>query len=272
METAGGDSQRHLLATGSTITNRGSAISTAMAIWTSLSSLTPAIHPGWTFGSTRVLRSAEDCPRFSLTARRSRPSGERTWQLGMRAVLSRRRQLRDVMLPIVMEVAACPWKRSALMMGVPPQRAMPSATSRAGTWNRCKEWSMPPKQSRSPIILGFNGAFLAGDRAAPERLELYAAMGRAAAESSSVPCGLIFNECPRDDWVLRAIEAGFNLVMLADPAAPYADYVARVAAIARLAHARGVAVEGELGELPYGAAADGGRSARGSLHRSGGRG
>ena len=111
--------------------------------------------------------------------------------------------------------------------------------------------------SDSPIILGFNGAFLAGDRAAPERLELYAAMGRAAAESSSVPCGLIFNECPRDDWVYRAIQVGFNLVMLADPAASYADYVARVAAIALAAHARGVAVEAELGELPYGAAADG---------------
>lgn len=111
--------------------------------------------------------------------------------------------------------------------------------------------------SGSPIILGFNGAFLAGDRRAPERLELYAAMGRAAAESSSVPCGLIFNECPRDDWVYRAIQVGFNLVMLADPAASHADYVGRVAAIVRAAHARGVAVEGELGELPYGATADG---------------
>jgi ketose-bisphosphate aldolase len=114
--------------------------------------------------------------------------------------------------------------------------------------------------SDSPIILGFNGAFLAGDRAAPERLELYAALGRAAAESSSVPFGLIFNECPRDDWVYKAIQAGFNLVMLADPAASANDYAARVAAIVRAAHARGVAVEGELGELPYGAAANGGDS------------
>ena len=114
------------------------------------------------------------------------------------------------------------------------------------------------EQTASPIILGFNGAFLSGERAAPERLALYAALGRAAAESSSVPCGLIFNECPRDDWVKKAIGAGFNLVMLADPAAPHADYVARVAEITRLAHARGIAVEGELGELPCGAAADGG--------------
>jgi ketose-bisphosphate aldolase len=110
------------------------------------------------------------------------------------------------------------------------------------------------EQTRSPIILGFNGSFLSGPRPAPERIALYAALGRAAAESSSVPCGLIFNECPRDDWVVAAIDAGFNLVMLADPEAPHADYVSRVAAITRQAHDKGIAVEGELGELPYGAA------------------
>jgi ketose-bisphosphate aldolase len=120
------------------------------------------------------------------------------------------------------------------------------------------------EQSDSPIIVGFNGAFLAHDRTAPERLELYAALGRAAASSASVPCGLIFNECPRDDWVLKAIRVGFNLVMLADPAALYEDYVARVAAIVRVAHAHGVAVEGELGELPCGAAVDGGRPVGGT--------
>lgn len=116
------------------------------------------------------------------------------------------------------------------------------------------------EQTASPIILGFNGAFLAADRSAPERLELYAAVGRAAAESARVPCGLIFNECPKDEWVLRAIGAGFNLVMLADPAASYGEYAARVAAITRAAHAQGVAVEAELGELPYGAIAGGAAS------------
>ncbi len=117
----------------------------------------------------------------------------------------------------------------------------------------------------SPIIVGFNGAFLSGPRANPERLELYAALGRAAAESSSVPCGLIFNECPRDDWVLKAIDAGFNLVMLAEPAAPHAEYVRRVATITRVAHERGVAVEGELGELPCGAATEGAAPAGGTV-------
>jgi ketose-bisphosphate aldolase len=120
------------------------------------------------------------------------------------------------------------------------------------------------EQTSSPIILGFNGAFLSGPRDLPERLLLYAALGRAAAESSSVPCALIFNECPRDDRVVEAIRAGFNMVMLADPDAPLADYIARVAAITSAAHAVGVAVEAELGELPCGSAGGDGPQRRGN--------
>ncbi len=106
------------------------------------------------------------------------------------------------------------------------------------------------EQTMSPVILGFNGGFLSGPRHATERLSWYAALGRAAAESATVPCGLIFNECPRDDWVRSAIAAGFNLVMLADPEASPEDLTSRVAALTRLAHDRGVAVEAEVGELP----------------------
>ncbi len=110
------------------------------------------------------------------------------------------------------------------------------------------------EETRSPIIIGFNGDFLSRpSREAAERLAWYAALGRAAAESASVPCGLIFNECPRDDWVRAAIAGGFNLVMLADPKAPAADYTRRIAELARSAHANGVAIEAELGELPCGA-------------------
>jgi ketose-bisphosphate aldolase len=120
------------------------------------------------------------------------------------------------------------------------------------------------EQSRAPIIIGFNGDFLSRtSRRAAERLAWYGALGRAAAESASVPCGLIFNECPNDDWVRLAAEVGFNLIMPADPAAPYDDYVRRVQAITRQAHGRGVAVEAELGELPCGA--DGGAAHGGAM-------
>jgi fructose/tagatose bisphosphate aldolase len=99
---------------------------------------------------------------------------------------------------------------------------------------------------RAPIIVGFNGEFLSHERrVVPEQLEWYAAVGRAAAESASVPCGLIFNECARDDWIRRAVDLGFNIVAVADPQAPPEQYVKRVAALAKHAHSRGVAVEAE---------------------------
>ena len=114
------------------------------------------------------------------------------------------------------------------------------------------------EQTQSPVIVGFNGEFLShGDRLAAERLALYGALGKAAAESSSVPCGFVFNECPDDSWVLAAVEAGFNLVMPADPSCSYDGYARRVKRIVAHAHDRQVAVEAELGQLPCGAAGRG---------------
>jgi ketose-bisphosphate aldolase len=115
------------------------------------------------------------------------------------------------------------------------------------------------EESRSPMIIGFNGEFMSSDkRTAKERIAWYGALGKAAAESAGVPCAFIFNECTRDAWVRQAITAGFNLVMPipAEGEAVEEDgpsYAARTRALVELAHAHGVAVEGELGELPFGA-------------------
>ena len=107
---------------------------------------------------------------------------------------------------------------------------------------------------RAPIIIGFNGDFLSRpERHAVERLSWYAALGLAAAQSAQVPCSFIFNECPNDEWVRAAAPAGFNLVMPADPAAPYEDYERRVKTITAHAHRHGAAVEAEIGTLPCGA-------------------
>ena len=109
------------------------------------------------------------------------------------------------------------------------------------------------ESTRSPTIIGFNGAFLSSkERQTQERLQWYAQLGRVAAETATVPCGLIFNECPLDDWVKAAATAGFNLVMPADLSAGLADYTHRVKAITAHAHRCGAAVEAELGELPCG--------------------
>lgn len=113
--------------------------------------------------------------------------------------------------------------------------------------------------TNSPVIIGFNGEFLTrAGRLAQERIEWYGALGRAAAESASVACGFIFNECPLDAPVRRAIKAGFNLVMpIPAPGETPADYVQRVRSIVQEAHAAGVAVEAELGELPVGTSGKG---------------
>jgi ketose-bisphosphate aldolase len=103
---------------------------------------------------------------------------------------------------------------------------------------------------RSPVILGFSGLYLTHpDRVAHDPLALYAALGRAACDDLSVPACLIFNECPRHERVIEAIERGFDLVMFADDALDRAARYAQVAAIVERAHAVGAAVEGEVAAL-----------------------
>jgi fructose/tagatose bisphosphate aldolase len=144
---------------------------------------------------------------------------------------------------------------------VPFRRLLADASRRGYALGYFESWNLESLQgvvdaaeeTRSPVILGFNGGFLSDrTRRSEERLSWYAALGRAAAESSSVPCGLLFNECPDDRRVRMAIDLGFNLIMPADPAASLPDYTARVARLVEYAQTRDVAVEAELGELPAG--------------------
>ena len=101
--------------------------------------------------------------------------------------------------------------------------------------------------TRSPVIIGFNGEWLAERQgASTQELRLYAALGKAAAMEADVPVGFIFNECPNDAWVEQAISAGFNLVMPADPEAPLDEYTKRVKRLASLAHSHQVAVEADF--------------------------
>jgi fructose/tagatose bisphosphate aldolase len=103
------------------------------------------------------------------------------------------------------------------------------------------------EQTRSPMIIGFNGEFLSQRAGAtPEELALYGTVGRAVAAKATVPCGFIFNECSKVPWLERAITAGFNLVMPADAGGPPGDYTGRVKRLTALAHAQGVAVEAEV--------------------------
>jgi ketose-bisphosphate aldolase len=103
---------------------------------------------------------------------------------------------------------------------------------------------------KSPVILGF-GCMMA-DRNWLDQggVEALGAMGRVVAERARVPVALLLNETQTLDQSLRGIESGFNAVMLDTSAWGWDDAVTQVGELAREAHARGVAVEGELGRLP----------------------
>jgi ketose-bisphosphate aldolase len=99
---------------------------------------------------------------------------------------------------------------------------------------------------QSPVILGFGCLLL--DQAWLENggIEIVGSLGRVVAERSRVPVSLLLNEAHSLEHAVRGIDAGFNTVMLAT------SDVETIAELTRIAHARGVAVEAELGSLPDG--------------------
>jgi len=75
-------------------------------------------------------------------------------------------------------------------------------------------------------------------------IELLGALGSEVARQARVPVALLLNETHTLEQSLRGLDAGFNAVML------HTGSVATVAQLVNAAHARGTAVEGELGNLP----------------------
>jgi fructose/tagatose bisphosphate aldolase len=101
----------------------------------------------------------------------------------------------------------------------------------------------------SPAILGFG--LMTADRrwAAGRAINYYGALAAAAGRAAQVSVSLILNEVSSLDQAKLGIELGFNIVML-EGAAP----VEVQKELVSFAHARGVMVEAESGELPYPAA------------------
>ena len=97
---------------------------------------------------------------------------------------------------------------------------------------------------RAPVIigtgclLGHQPWFDAGG------IELLGALGSEVARQARAPVALLLNETHTLEQSLRGLDAGFNAVML------HTGSVAAVAQLVNAAHARGAAVEGELGNLP----------------------
>jgi ketose-bisphosphate aldolase len=81
-------------------------------------------------------------------------------------------------------------------------------------------------------------------------IELLGALGTEVARRTRVPVALLLNETHTLEQSLRGLDAGFNAVMMHTDGLAYGEAVATVAQLVEAAHARGAAVEAELGNLP----------------------
>jgi fructose-bisphosphate aldolase class II len=99
---------------------------------------------------------------------------------------------------------------------------------------------------RSPAIVGFGCLLVDQGWLDLGGIEILALTGRVAAERSGAPVSLLLNEAHTLEHGLRGVEAGFGAVMLST------SEVEANAELVRASHARGLAVEGELGALPDG--------------------
>ena len=96
---------------------------------------------------------------------------------------------------------------------------------------------------RSPAMLQIHPGALA-HRGAP-----LIALCMAAARAASVPCAVHLDHSGSPDAIRAALDAGVASVMADGSHLPYAENLAFTSAMAELAHARGAAVEAELGRL-----------------------
>jgi ketose-bisphosphate aldolase len=102
----------------------------------------------------------------------------------------------------------------------------------------------------SPVILGFGGVMMEPAWFDGGGLERLGALGLAAAKTAKVPVSFILNEVLTYAQVVRGIQAGFNVVMLDTSDLPYAENARLTRQVVDTAHAVGVGVEAEVGELP----------------------
>jgi ketose-bisphosphate aldolase len=130
----------------------------------------------------------------------------------------------------------------------------------------CEAWNLESleavveaaEETRSPVIVGFGGGFLMQpERPYPEPLEYYAGLGLAAAHVASVPVALLLNETDSFDQIKRAIELGFNAIMVENERLSAGEYQELVRQVVNWAHRHEVTVEAQIGQLPAHASAGG---------------
>jgi ketose-bisphosphate aldolase len=136
------------------------------------------------------------------------------------------------------------------------------AAARAGGYAvcYCESWNLESLQAVieaaeelcAPVVAGFNGGFLMHpNRFRPERLVYYGCLV-AAVRASTVPVAFLLNETDDLAQIEEGIHAGFNSVMVENACLGLAEYRQRVKEVVRMARAKHVSVEAQIGHLPNG--------------------
>ncbi len=102
----------------------------------------------------------------------------------------------------------------------------------------------------APVIIGFGCLLGHQPWFDGGGIEVLGALGSEVARRAHVPVALLLNETHTLEQSLRGLDAGFNAVMMHTGGFADEEAVTEVAQLVALAHARGAAVEAELGELP----------------------
>ena len=108
------------------------------------------------------------------------------------------------------------------------------------------------EQQASPVVIGFNGGILSDPKRVlgPVDAGVYLALWRSIAERASVPVSVLVNEIPTLEMAQEAIARGANCLMIESDTGELDHAISRVRAVVEAAHAAGVAVEANVGNLP----------------------
>jgi fructose-bisphosphate aldolase class II len=104
------------------------------------------------------------------------------------------------------------------------------------------------EEQRRPVIVGFNGGFLAARK---REMEYYAALGKKAVEKASVPTLLLLNEALDLQQIVDGLRLGFTSVMIDSSSLQFNENVRFTKRVVKVAHSAGACVEAQLDTLPH---------------------
>ncbi len=102
------------------------------------------------------------------------------------------------------------------------------------------------EQANAPVLLMVNH-----DARMVMDIIHWGALLTSLASHARVPVGIHLDHCTDKDLIIRAMRSGFTSVMYDGSKLPLSDNIANTREIVTIAHGLNVAVEGELGAIPY---------------------